>query len=555
MLRIRHIGFFVTIFFIFFTKFAFGQDALPHSSIIINEFMPAPASGSEWVELFNPTLESIDLSGWQVDDIEGGSAPVTIAPGTVILAEGYVVVEVGSRLNNTGDMVRLLDPTGVIVDEFEFPATQSGMVWARDEEREWVLYSIATPGEENQFDPEPTPILTISPTPTSNTESTITLTLPKTAHAGTPLAVKLSAKYLDPHTTYSVKFLAGASGSGQTNAVRTLGQDSATWLSWNAAWGSFPTFTTNASGSAEVTIQARVNEHEDQGDYEIFARIRKVAGTKNIDSTTKSIKVLSPQPTPQSSVKSASTNTQSSESQSIFIADAEQLANGVAVVVEGVVTAPYNVLGSGLLYVQDASGGIKVIVKTDQGDPLTIGARVRVTGTMGEAYKERYIKVNTINDIEVIGYEEPPSPLEVPTGELGEEHEGQLVFINGQVVSTSGNVFYIDDGSGPVKVYIRPDTNIQKPRMRKGMYSAIFGILSQYLDDYRILPRRQEDVIVSDTPIDSAQVLGAVTQLPMTGVGHATKPLIGITLIVFGLGMKVALVLVEQRSRMVSSRT
>lgn len=552
MLRIKHIGIFVTIFFVFFARLAFAQEASPHSSIIINEFMPAPASGPEWVELFNPSLESVDLSDWQVDDIEGGSAPVTISSGTVIPPQGYVVVEVGSRLNNTGDSVRLLDPAGIVVDEFEFPATQSGMVWARDEDGEWVLSSIATPGEENQFDPEPTPILTITPTPTSNTKSTITLTLPKTAHAGTPLAVKLSAKHLDPHTTYSVKFLAGASGSGQTNAVRTLGQDTATWLSWNAAWASFPTFTTDAGGSAEVTIQARVNEYEDPGSYEIFARIRKLSGTKNIDSTVQSIEVLAPEPTAPSSVKSATTNTEPLTNDSIFITDAEQLENGAAVIVEGVVTAPYNVLGSGVFYIQDASGGIRVIVKTDQGDPLTIGARVRVTGTMGEAYKERYIKVSTINDIEIIGYEEPPSPLEVPTGELGEEYEGKLVFINGLVVSTSGNVFYIDDGSGPVKVYIRPDTNIQKPRMKKGMYSAIVGILSQYLDDYRILPRRQEDVIVSDTPIDSAQVLGAVTQLPMTGVGHATKPLIGITLIVFGIGMKVALVLVEQRSRALS---
>ena len=37
-------------------------------TIVINEIMPAPASGNEWVELYNPGTTPIDISGWKIDD-------------------------------------------------------------------------------------------------------------------------------------------------------------------------------------------------------------------------------------------------------------------------------------------------------------------------------------------------------------------------------------------------------------------------------------------------------------------------------------------------------
>ena len=61
------------------------------SNIVINEVMYNPATGGEWVELFNPTAASIDVSGLLLSDNEGvdvGEGEYWIPAGTVIPAGG-----------------------------------------------------------------------------------------------------------------------------------------------------------------------------------------------------------------------------------------------------------------------------------------------------------------------------------------------------------------------------------------------------------------------------------------------------------------------------------
>ncbi|MCA9392488.1 hypothetical protein KC614_04825, partial [candidate division WWE3 bacterium] len=93
-----------------------------------------------------------------------------------------------------------------------------------------------------------------------------------------------------------------------------------------------------------------------------------------------------------------------------------------------------------------------------------------------------------------------------------------------------------DDGSGVVRVYIKDSTVIDKPYMRVGYYARVAGIVSQYKDEYRILPRYQEDVVVSKSPLGS--VLGSVTQLPETGnwlLGYSLATMIaGVALFIVG---------------------
>jgi len=62
------------------------------------------------------------------------------------------------------------------------------------------------------------------------------------------------------------------------------------------------------------------------------------------------------------------------------------------------------------------------------------------------------------------------------------------------VTQTSGTTFYVDDGSGEAKVYIKESTHITKPKMKKDTVVTITGIVSRTNSGYRILPRFQEDV-------------------------------------------------------------
>lgn len=85
------------------------------------------------------------------------------------------------------------------------------------------------------------------------------------------------------------------------------------------------------------------------------------------------------------------------------------------------------------------------------------------------------------------------TPINIKTGEY-RNFENYLVTITGTVVETSGNTFYLDDGSGKAKVYIQAATGIDKPEMHKGDIFQVTGIVNLYRDTWRILPQKQDDI-------------------------------------------------------------
>jgi len=134
--------------------------------IVINEFLADPnydwdGSGAldygddEWIELYNKGDASVDISGWQLDDVSaGGTSPYSI-PGGTSIGPGEVMVFYGSQtgvgLNNAGDWVNLLDDQSGIVDFFQFDSTADDISIARipDGVDNWESINVPTPGELN----------------------------------------------------------------------------------------------------------------------------------------------------------------------------------------------------------------------------------------------------------------------------------------------------------------------------------------------------------------------------------------------------------------------
>lgn len=199
------------------------------------------------------------------------------------------------------------------------------------------------------------------------------------------------------------------------------------------------------------------------------------------------------------------------------IKEVKKLELGEVVMIKGFVTATPEILGSQVIYLQDGTAGIKVKLTERDYETVSLGDKIRVSGILSEAYEEWYLKLDSESTFEILSHVKPLTPKGVKTGEIGEKWEGLLVRINGQITATSGNTFYLNDGSGEIKVYIKDSTEIDKPKMRTGYYAEVIGIVSQYRDDYRVLPRYQEDIIVSEEPINEGSVLGDVTELPKTG--------------------------------------
>ena len=107
-------------------------------SLVINEVSSDGVSALEWVEIYNPTNSSVDISGWKIED---GDSDDTIPSVSPIPAGGYVVIRgntssvvipntailitlsnasIGSGLNDPGDLIRLKDPSGLTVDEISY---------------------------------------------------------------------------------------------------------------------------------------------------------------------------------------------------------------------------------------------------------------------------------------------------------------------------------------------------------------------------------------------------------------------------------------------------
>ncbi len=118
------IDIFVLIFFAFSNQKVFAQ-------VVLNEVNPAPSSGSDWIELLNPTDQDLSLTGWSVQDSSSVLTTTPTLTNQTILAHNYFVVEVSNRLNNTNDLVKLFSPNGQIYDSMNYERTVTDQSWAR----------------------------------------------------------------------------------------------------------------------------------------------------------------------------------------------------------------------------------------------------------------------------------------------------------------------------------------------------------------------------------------------------------------------------------------
>ncbi len=133
--------------------------------VTINEFMPAPADGNEWIELFDGTGYAVDLDGWTLAD---GTGKNFATLDGLIMPNGFKLIEFdSSRLNNSGDLITLRDANKNIVDDVAYgdwdngltnaPAGDPGVAVARigdgrdtnNDGADFVMTSTPTPGATN----------------------------------------------------------------------------------------------------------------------------------------------------------------------------------------------------------------------------------------------------------------------------------------------------------------------------------------------------------------------------------------------------------------------
>lgn len=125
-----------------------------YPALELSELLPDPASPltditDEYIEIYNPTANIVDLSGWKLRDESGDEYLIKNLQIEPLEHLAIYVTDSKLTLNNTGDSVVLIDPNGDAVDEADnYGNAEVGLSWIKIA-NQWQWAEASTPGEIN----------------------------------------------------------------------------------------------------------------------------------------------------------------------------------------------------------------------------------------------------------------------------------------------------------------------------------------------------------------------------------------------------------------------
>jgi hypothetical protein len=146
---------------------------LPLGTVLINEVMAhSHATASDWIELYNTSGVTVDISGWYLSDSDSPLTKYPIPNGTTIAPHGYIVFyedthfgvyhgnNVVFALSENGETVYLSFPDITtnprhVCDDRKFGASQTGVSLGRyttsTGDVKFVAMDSNTPGQSNSY--------------------------------------------------------------------------------------------------------------------------------------------------------------------------------------------------------------------------------------------------------------------------------------------------------------------------------------------------------------------------------------------------------------------
>ncbi|MES2970723.1 MAG: lamin tail domain-containing protein [Patescibacteria group bacterium] len=170
----------------------------------ITELLPNPAppasdSKDEFIELYNPNDQALNLVGYKLQSGSTFSYSHTFGATSLAAHEyrAFMVTETGNILSNSGGQVRLLDPDGVVVAQTNaYDDANDGDAWAMVSGA-WQWTTTSTPHAVNALT---LPILKVAATKAPAQKKT-TAKAASTKKAATPKASTAKAKVASTKTT------------------------------------------------------------------------------------------------------------------------------------------------------------------------------------------------------------------------------------------------------------------------------------------------------------------------------------------------------------------
>ena len=178
------------------------------------------------------------------------------------------------------------------------------------------------------------------------------------------------------------------------------------------------------------------------------------------------------------------------------LSEVRGMEGGSLVVVGGWVAAEPGLLGKTIFYIIDEGSGVQIYSYKKDFPLLVVGDRVEIRGEVVDYQGETRIKIQTQDDILNLGKGKLPEVKEIQIEDVGEDLEGRLVKIKGELTEIKGSSWWVDDMTEEVKVYIKQNTQIKKGDIEVGDSLEIVGLISEWQGEYRVLPRYWSDISV-----------------------------------------------------------
>ena len=502
------------------------------TALRLNEVLPAPAeidwngdgaanTNDEWIEVYNRGSAAIDLGGWLLDDIAaGGSAPYVIPAGTLLQPGGFLVLfrdRTGVTLNNDGDTVRLLGPDAAEVDTFTYAKAKNDRSYSRstDGDGAWTETYPPSPGRAN-IAPTPTPTPTATPTSTPFPAGvTLNEILPDPQRVDWDQngVADFVDEWIELYNGSPAPAALGGWAILDDTKAYTLPLGLTIWPQSHLLLYRRETGLSLSDWRDRVTLVRPDGSTADQFAYDrgpgadrSFCRSTDGSGawTSDCEVTPGQANRLLPRPPSGDGDSDASSAQPTRTPRTGTIAAARAAPDDTRVTVTGAVTLPPGLYGRDI-YLQDATGGIKVYLRSGDYPALAAGDQVRVTGWTRQFHGEVELSVPGPSYLTRLGPGEPPHPVYVRTGQVGEAHEGELILIAGRVVKFEPQALTLDDGTGPTRIFFPAELPWRRPYVNVGEFWAAQGVVGQYAFEapweggYRVIPRFKTDV--SDAPL------------------------------------------------------
>lgn len=476
----------------------------PYGTILINEVMPNPQEGKEWIELYNSGSQNADITGWQIKD---GSEKIYTLQGT-IYADSFYIAEIKSRLNNSGDAIYLSDQNNNSQHQLiygnwrgaEISAPKKGESIALQKDGSYIISQTPTKNFTNiesqehentraqehesiKTQKQPSPTSTSYKTSISDIENNITITeiLPNPKGSDTNEEwielynnsdndIDLGELYLDDQEGGSKPYKIP-----QATIIKARGYLLFPRTETNLALNNTGDCVRLLDSNKEEIINIEYDGAKEnlsyaysEDDWQWTASLTPLAENKIAIS-----------------LASGSSSSQNNSSKSAT----------------GIVIAPPNLFSTQTIYID----GLQLYMYSKDWPELEIGDKINVWGEPSTYFNEPRLKLKNRYSIKIISKNNPIEPVILEGDSISDEFIGKLITAEAEILEISGTKIFIDIAGAEIFIYNK--LKLPLPEINESDLIKITGILSKYKDNYRILLRNTEDLqILKQAKVEKSEI-------------------------------------------------